>query len=416
MTSPRTMTADALHTRRVDAENRLVDAALPDTDEEVWRYSRVAELDLQRWSSPEPSSEVPAAVDRLLGTLGHLAGAVVVHDGSVVAARLDEHLVAAGVFVGRAVDHPEGVDALGSVIGVGPDVFTTRNDARSTDPLLVHVPRGVVVDAPIVIVDWISSADVAVHPRLVVRMGENAEATVVEWRGSEDVAALSIPVMELDVARAARLRHAVVQDRGPRVWELATASARVDVDGSVSVVQVGLGCDYGRSRVDCRLLGRGASGDLDAVYFATREQTLDYRTFQLHDAPDTTSNLLFKGAVDDDARSVYTGLIRVEREARGTNAFQTNRNLKLSDRAWAESVPNLEIETNDVRCSHASTVGPIDEDQRFYLESRGVPTEIAERLIVAGFFDEVLERLPVASVADLVTAAIARRLDAEGAR
>ena len=141
----------------------------------------------------------------------------------------------------------------------------------------------------------------------------------------------------------------------------------------------------------------------------------DYRTFQLHDAPDTTSNLLFKGAVDDDARSVYTGLIRVEREARGTNAFQTNRNLKLSDRAWAESVPNLEIETNDVRCSHASTVGPIDEDQRFYLESRGVPTEIAERLIVAGFFDEVLERLPVDSVADLVTAAIARRLDAEGA-
>jgi len=197
VTSPRTMTADALHTRRVDAEARLVDAALPDTDEEVWRYSRVAELDLQRWSSPEPSSEVPAAVDRLLGTLGHLAGAVVVHDGSVVAARLDEHLVAAGVFVGRAVDHPEGVDALGSVIGVGPDVFTTRNDARSTEPLFVHVPRGVVVDAPIVIVDWISSADVAVHPRLVVRMGENAEATVVEWRGSEDVAALSIPVMEL---------------------------------------------------------------------------------------------------------------------------------------------------------------------------------------------------------------------------
>ena len=118
---------------------------------------------------------------------------------------------------------------------------------------------------------------------------------------------------------------------------------------------------------------------------------LDFRTFQDHAAPDTTSNLLFKGAVGDQAASVYTGLIQVEKNARGTNAFQTNRNLKLSDDAWAESVPNLEIENNDVHCSHASTVGPIDEDQRFYLESRGVPPEVAERLIVAGFFDEVLE-------------------------
>lgn len=412
MTSPLTapVGGDALAARRSAAAERLSGAALPATDEEVWRYSRVGDLDLTRWGAPAVIDSLPPAVDALLSSLGHLAGAVVVHDGTVVARRLDERLAAAGVYVGPAAEHPEGVDALGSVIGDGPDVFTARNDALGAAPLLVHVPRSVVVDAPIVIVDWISSADVAVHPRLVVRMAADSEATVVEWRGSDDVPALSVPVCELDVDRAARLRHLVVQDRGPKVWEIATTSARVDTDGSVSVVQAGLGCDYGRSRVDCRLTGRGASGDLDAVYFATGEQTLDYRTFQWHDAPDTTSNLLFKGAVDDDARSVYTGLIRVEREARGTNAFQTNRNLKLSDRAWAESVPNLEIETNDVRCSHASTVGPIDEDQLFYLESRGVPTETAERLIVAGFFDEVLEHMTVPAVAALVTEAIARRL------
>jgi Fe-S cluster assembly protein SufD len=121
---------------------------------------------------------------------------------------------------------------------------------------------------------------------------------------------------------------------------------------------------------------------------------------------------LFKGAVGGQSRSIYTGLIRVEKEARGTNAFQTNRNLKLSDTAWAESVPNLEIETNDVKCSHASTVGPVDEEQVFYLESRGVPTEIAERLIVAGFFDEVLEEFPVAAAVPLIAAAIDERLDA----
>ena len=138
---------------------------------------------------------------------------------------------------------------------------------------------------------------------------------------------------------------------------------------------------------------------------------VDLRTFQTHDAPHSTSNLLFKGAVADTAHSVYTGLIRIGHEAAGTNAFQTNRNLKLSEHAWAESVPNLEIEHNDVRCSHASTVGPVDEDQRFYLESRGVPTPVAERLIVAGFFDEVLDAWPVPDAAGPVRDRLAVRLD-----
>jgi len=147
------------------------------------------------------------------------------------------------------------------------------------------------------------------------------------------------------------------------------------------------------------------------VYLGNDSQTLDFRTFQKHDAPDTNSNLLFKGAVDGNSRSVYTGLIRVEKEARGTNAFQTNRNLKLSDTAWAESVPNLEIETNDVKCSHASTVGPVDEEQVFYLESRGVPTEVAQRLIVSGFFDEVLEEFPIPAAVALIATAIDDRLE-----
>jgi Fe-S cluster assembly protein SufD len=164
-------------------------------------------------------------------------------------------------------------------------------------------------------------------------------------------------------------------------------------------------------RTDCRLSGRGATGTLLAVYFGERHQTLDFRTFQDHSAPDTTSNLLFKGAVGGHSRSVYTGLIRVRKNARGTNAFQTNRNIKLSEDAWAESVPNLEIENNDVRCSHASAVGPVDEDQRFYLESRGVPTPIAERLVVTGFFDEVLTQLPVPEAAVALRALVGGKLD-----
>jgi Fe-S cluster assembly protein SufD len=164
--------------------------------------------------------------------------------------------------------------------------------------------------------------------------------------------------------------------------------------------------------MDCRLVGRGATGNLDALYFADGDQMLDFRTFQDHAAPDTTSNLLFKGAVDGRSRSVYTGLIQVRKDARGTNAFQTNRNLNLSEEAWAESVPNLEIENNDVRCSHASTVGPVDVDQRFYLESRGVPPTVAERLIIAGFFDEVLADLPDVPARAAVRAALTAKLDA----
>jgi Fe-S cluster assembly protein SufD len=172
-----------------------------------------------------------------------------------------------------------------------------------------------------------------------------------------------------------------------------------------------LGGAYARLRTDCRLVGRGASGTLVAAYLGDGDQMLDFRTFQDHAAPDTTSELLFKGALADHSRSVYTGLIRVRPNARGTVAFQTNRNLKLSEHAWAESVPNLEIENNDVKCSHASAVGPVDPEQRFYLESRGVPTVEAEKLIVAGFFDDVLARFPDQAVADQVRAEIAGTLE-----
>jgi Fe-S cluster assembly protein SufD len=152
-------------------------------------------------------------------------------------------------------------------------------------------------------------------------------------------------------------------------------------------------------RTDARVTGMGASNRQIALYYADGDQMHDFRTLQDHIAPKTNSDLLFKGAVQNRARSVYTGLIRIRHDAKGSAAFQTNRNLTLSHGAWAESVPNLDIETNDVKCSHASTVGPIDDEQRFYLESRGIPPEVAERLVVLGFFDEVLDQLPVGPLA-----------------
>jgi Fe-S cluster assembly protein SufD len=226
-----------------------------------------------------------------------------------------------------------------------------------------------------------------------------------------DADSLNAPVTELRVGRAARLGYQSAQALGLRMWQIASVVSAVEADATLVSASAALGGDYARLRTDCRLTGRGSTGRLQAVYFGEGEQTLDFRTFQDHAAPDTTSDLLFKGAVGGTSRSVYTGLIRVRKNASGTNAFQTNRNIKLSDGAWAESVPNLEIENNDVRCSHASAVGPIDEDQRFYLESRGVPPAITERLVVAGFFDEVLEQVPVPQVVPLLRSAVAGKLE-----
>jgi Fe-S cluster assembly protein SufD len=167
-------------------------------------------------------------------------------------------------------------------------------------------------------------------------------------------------------------------------------------------------------RAEVRLVETGASAQQLALYFASGTQMHDFRTLQRHEAPRTHSDLLFKGAVGGSARSVYTGLIRIEKNAAKSEAFQTNRNLTLGDGAWAESVPNLEIETNEVKCSHASTVGSIDEDQRFYLESRGISPEVAERLVVFGFFKDVLDRLPLLVETEALEREIADKLSREG--
>jgi Fe-S cluster assembly protein SufD len=402
-----------LSARRTAAAEALGDLVLPSTDAEVWRYSRVADLDLDHYTPG--GADAPPTVELQPAAAG-FGGRVVLVDGVVAVVELAPRLAAAGVFVGRLVDHPDAAALLGSVLTEPTDVFAHLNDAFSVDPIAIVVPPGVVVEQPIVVEHVATRADLATFPRIVVRAGANSAVTVLDSQQSREVAALVLPVVELHAGHAARIGFGTVQQLGARTWQIASQVARAEADSTVVASTAALGGEYARVRTDCRLVGAGATGDLVSLYFGNGDQTLDFRTFQDHAAPNTTSNLLFKGVVDDRSRSVYTGLIRVRKNAHGTNAFQTNRNLKLSDDAWAESVPNLEIENNDVHCSHASTVGPIDEDQRFYLESRGVPPEAAERLVVAGFFADVFDRLPVASAVPTLRAAIAAKLDAHGAQ
>ncbi len=370
----------------------LTDVTLPSESEEVWRYSRISQLDLSEFSPVVDSGSVepPSLVD----AVGPRSGLVVCVNGRITRTE------------GDVVGSLSEADAVAPAV----DVFGELNSAHRVDGVVVRVPLGRVVEHPVVVVHWVDADGGAVFPYTLVDVGEASEVTVVEVVASRDVRALVAPVVDLRAGPAANVRFLNVQELGPRVWQFGYQLSRVERDATLHSSTVALGGEYARVRADSKLVGAGATSHLLAVYFGEGRQMHDFRTMQDHDAPKTTSDLLFKGAVEDVAESVYTGLIRVKKGAAGTRAFQTNRNLVLSDGAAANSVPNLEIEENDVSCSHASAVGPIDEDQRYYLEARGIPTDVAERLIVLGFFDDILERVPVPGLRAPLRARVAAKL------
>ena len=364
-----------LRASRSAAAERLGALAMPSAEEEIWRYSRIAELDLDRFTVAAP---LAASVERGPAEL----------------------LVEA--------------DSDGGPAGT-VDLFTELNAALATRQV-VRVAAGRAVAEPLVLVHRVAAGSGAspsiVASDLLIEAGADAEITVVE-RFVGGGGGLVLPVTKLVAHPSARVRYIAVNELDRSTWFVGHQVAEADRDATVSLATVAFGGDYARVRTECRLVGQGAHAEQIGLSFGEGNQMHDLRVVQDHLAPRTTANLLFKGAVQDSSRSVYTGLIHIGKDAKGSNAFQTNRNLKLSHDAWADSVPNLDIENNDVRCSHASTVGPIDDEQRFYLESRGVPPVVAERLIVLGFFDEVLAKLAdqslVAPLHDEVGAKLDRR-------
>jgi Fe-S cluster assembly protein SufD len=363
---------------RVAAAERFAAAELPTPDEEIWRYSRIDKLDLDAFTPGVASTSIDGP------------------DGFVVD----------GIEPELFADET-------------PDVFAELNRAFMS-AVVIKVPAGKTVADPIVVTHTISGSGTAVFPRLVIDAGEDSEVSVIERfvaaPGHEADESLVVPVLQVHAAQAARVKYLAVNEVGPNTWQIGNQQSVGQRDSTTLLATVTLGGDYVRARTEARLSGQGGTTKQVALYFAGDNQMHDFRTIQDHDAPKTTSDLLFKGAVQDTASSVYTGMIKIRPHANGSVADQTNRNLTLSEGAWAESVPNLDIETNDVKCSHASTVGPIDEEQRFYLESRGVRPEIAERLVVLGFFEEVISQLPAGAIADDLRERVSAKLDLTGAR
>jgi Fe-S cluster assembly protein SufD len=412
-----------LRAQRLRAWDLFAASKMPSESEEIWRYSRIDDLDLERYA-PCPSGEtgeigldgLPGKLADLVSAAGPGATVLVSHNGG--------HGSVLHPQTGLAVE-PAGEGPLGATVGAvagpapalgGPraDVWTSMNEAFAQVTWRATVGPGVLVASPLVVVHWLDRDGAAIFPRLEVELGANASLEVVELIASTDVDLLTVPVTQLVLGPGSRLGFGQVQFLGGRAWQLGNQVSRMSRDAALRSMTVSLGGDYARVRTDSVLEGPGGDSELLAAYFGSRHQMHDLRTVQHHAAPRSRSNLLFKGAVANVAHSVYSGLIRVEKGAKGTNAFQTNRNLVLSEGAQADSVPNLEIEDNDVRCSHASAVGPIDESQLFYLESRGVPTRVAERLIALGFIDDVLERFPVPPMLAWLRRALAAKLDSAG--
>jgi Fe-S cluster assembly protein SufD len=382
-----------LSARRHAAAATLADTPWPTTEAEEWRYSPIGKLDVA--DHPPATGPGPdAAVELALAVEASARIAIV--DGFVVDTQASDAVVISGATVEQLGDLPV-------------TAFSLLSAALAPQPTVVSIAAGAVVGRPVVISNLVTGPGSS-FPHVIVEAGADSEATIVIVHESADVTALCVPQIEIRAASAARVTLVEMQQFTPDITCLGRISATVGDQGTFTGWTAGLGGGFARHRLDCTLAGRGSAITYHGAYFGSGVQARDYRVFVDHVGRDTTSQLRFSGAVDDESVAVYTGMIRIHPDARGSNATQTNRNITLSPDAWAESVPNLEIENNDVQCSHASTVGPVDEDQLFYLASRGVPDDVATQLIVAGFFDDIISATRVTPLADAARQDIRRRL------
>ncbi len=384
---------------RAELLERYQALPLPTTKDEHWRFTDLAGFDPDAWTAN--GAVGIAAPPSLLDV--EVAGVA--------------HVGESGIEIESA---PEGVrfeplthehEHLYSLVG-SDEKFAAHNAAMWEHGLLVHVPRGVVLERPLYVRVANSVEGGSLFWRLlVVAEPESRFALIEEYASSSaELASYSNAAVEIVVQQAAKVEYVSVQNMSRATWHFATHHARVERDAELDWVTGGFGTGKGKIRIQNDLAGPGATSRVTGAYFADGTQHLDYDTFQEHMAPSTTSDFAFKGALRDKARTVWRGMIRVEEGAQKTNAYQENRNLLLSKTAHADSIPGLEILANDVRCTHGATLGQVDREQLFYLMTRGLDRAEAERLIVRGFFQDVLDRVELEPVREALAAALGARI------
>ncbi len=376
-----------------------------------WEFTSLDKLDLDAFGPapadaeltlPEPLFEAPAASISLTQVDANSeAGEAGTPDRPTV--------MALGV---AAQQYPELVEPHLGTIVPADDIFVAANDAGWACGAFVYVPRGVRVEGPILLNAVTAAAGTALQRRVLIVLEEGAEAEVWEQYLSADAesATLFNTVVELVVGQNAKLRYICGQDLNEKSWIFGAQRAEVQRDGKLDWVAAGFGSARGRVRMETKLAGEGAEGKVTGAYVPHARQHVDFDTTQEHAAPNTFSDLAFRGILAGRSTAVWRGVIKVDPGAQQTDAFQECRNLLLSKRAHVDAIPGLEILANDVRCTHAAAIAQIDKDQLFYLRSRGLPEPQAQRLVIEGFMAELVERFEEGQTREVLAGALERRL------
>jgi Fe-S cluster assembly protein SufD len=417
---------DWVREQRLAAWDDFVRLPLPPDATEEWRRTDLRALDIaavRPLEAPSTKPRVPVGLPALVGDPSAAAGLRLVVDGAAVQSRLSPELAKAGVVLTSLEDavrtHPGLVRPhLGSVVRAGENKYRALNAALWQGGTFLYVPDGVEIDLQLVTATWLTGGDVAFLPRTLVVTGERSRVTLVQLFGSSDlpqasgdaVRTFADHAVELVPGRGAQIRYVNLEDWSRALWEVGIVRAVVGRDATVNTLMIAFGAGLVKTNVESRLLGEGATSEMLGVLFGDGTQHFDYHTLQEHAAPNTTSDLLYKGALKDKARSVFAGLIRADYGAQKTNAFQLNRNLILSEGARADSMPKLEIMANDLRCTHGASTSRLNDEQIFYLMSRGLPRGTAVRMMVDGFFGEIFDRIPVETVRAWLSGAIEQKM------
>ncbi len=400
---------------RLEAFERFEALPIPSQETEEWRYTDLSDLDLSfRPHVPGHGRNVP-------GVEGERAGVQLQHNSSVAMTTSNQDLESSGVIFcdldEAAAKHEDLVAPhLHRLVPTDRTKFSALHGAFRTGGTFLYVPPGVTVELPLQTLTYLDEENGAVFPHTLLVAGDDSEVTFIDrYAGPDLQRGLSVAIAEIVVGRAARVRYTSIQEWGDGVTHLGVQRAEVRRDAELRSLAVGFGASLARAEAEALLAEPGASSEMLGIYFADGDQHFDHRSEQDHAAVNCTSDLLYKGALRDRSRGVYSGWVHVRPGAQKTNAMQTNRNIILSESAFARSIPNLEIEADDVRCGHAASVGPVEEEQLFYLMSRGIPRAEAERLIVFGFFNEVLDRITLDEVRESAALSIEAELDRESA-
>jgi Fe-S cluster assembly protein SufD len=404
-----------LRARRLESFGIFEGMSLPDTKRnEDWKQVDIKALNLEAYAPfQQPNGAAPAA------SALDLAGLIRHRGTSAPAVSLSPDAARQGVLfmplVQAAREVPDLVTRhLFAEVRPDRDKFAALHAALFSGGTFVYVPEGVQLEQPLISQFESAGSGAMVLPHSLVIAGRGSRFQYVDefLSGDRDEAALASGSAEVFLEDGANVNYVSLQRWSRNTWQFANQRFHLGRDAQLRMVDLALGGRLARLRVEAILEGPGSSADLRGLFFGDGEQAFDFRTLQDHIGPHTTSDLLFKGALTDRAKSVYVGVVRVEAAARGSSSNQANRNLLLSDKAKATSEPILEILNNDIlRCSHGATVGPVDPEHLFYLESRGIPRTVAERMLVQGFLGEVLDRLPVARVREAVEQDLAARIE-----